>query len=377
MLIALGAQMPVGACGPAAPAPHAKPEKQPGSPAAVERAQLPPPGARPGPAEAPALQRGRALYAQMCAVCHGERGEGYRADEATALAHPDFLASASDAFIRHAIAHGRRGTTMSAWARERGGPLSGRDIDALIAFVRSWQAQPRVALDERPIEGDPKAGARIYARECVKCHGKRGVGGPNVRIGDPELFQSASAGFLRHAIAKGRSGTPMPGYADTLGASGIEDVLAYLLSVVAHAGPRPAAAASRPPPIPLGPVPLHPRGPEPVGFAAYPGTTSVDVVHAQLKRGARMALLDARAPSDYAHEHIAGAVSVPFYDPAPYVKDLPRDAWLVSYCACPHAESMSLARKLVEHGFTKVTVLDEGLNVWKARKYPMRAGRAR
>jgi cytochrome c oxidase cbb3-type subunit III len=126
-----------------------------------------------------------------------------------------------------------------------------------------------------------------------------------------------------------------------------------------------------PPPIPLGPVPLNPKGPEPQGFARFPGVTSVDVVHAQLKRGARMALLDARAPSDYANEHIAGAVSVPFYDPSPYLKHLPKNAWLVSYCACPHAESKTLAQKLTDAGFTKVTVLNEGLGVWKARGYPV------
>jgi hypothetical protein len=40
----------------------------------------------------------------------------------------------------------------------------------------------------------------------------------------------------------------------------------------------------------------------------------------------------------------------------------------------PHAESGELARKLVEAGFTKVTVLDEGLGVWKQRNYPTRTG---
>jgi cytochrome c oxidase cbb3-type subunit 3/ubiquinol-cytochrome c reductase cytochrome c subunit len=97
-------------------------------------------------------------------------------------------------------------------------------------------------------------------------------------------------------------------------------------------------------------------------------------VKGQLDRGARMAVLDARAPSDYLNEHIAGAVSVPFYDPDPYFASLPRDAWLVCYCACPHAESGQLARKLASKGFTKVTVLDEGLGVWKARKYGTHQG---
>jgi cytochrome c oxidase cbb3-type subunit 3/ubiquinol-cytochrome c reductase cytochrome c subunit len=67
-------------------------------------------------------------------------------------------------------------------------------------------------------------------------------------------------------------------------------------------------------------------------------------------------------------------VSVPFYDPAPYFAQLPKDAWLVCYCACPHAESGTLASKLQGAGFTKVTVLDEGLGVWRARHYETRTG---
>jgi cytochrome c oxidase cbb3-type subunit 3/ubiquinol-cytochrome c reductase cytochrome c subunit len=375
-LLALNAlTVALAACGPAGTTPQAKPAQK-APPAKTARPGPQPTAAAPGQSAAPAttgVPRGKELYAQMCAVCHGERGEGYKADQATALAHPDFLASASDAFIRRAITHGRRGTTMSAWARERGGPLARTDVDALVAFMRSWDTQPRVQLDERPIQGDPARGQVLYARDCARCHGAKGIEGPNVRIADRDLLRTAGPGFLRHAVAKGRAGTTMPGFEATLGERGIDDVLAYVQSVQSRA-PADDAAPRKPPPIPLGPVPLNPRGPEPIGFKAHPGTTKVDVVHAQLKRRARMVLLDARAPSDYALEHIAGAVSVPFYDPTPYLKDLPKDAWLVSYCACPHAESMTLARKLVEAGFKKVTVLDEGLNVWKARNYGVRTG---
>ena len=167
----------------------------------------------------------------------------------------------------------------------------------------------------------------------------------------------------------------MPSFERTVGAQDIEDVVVLLRSWQSKppaGGPRPAPA--RPPPLPLGPVPLNPHGPEPAGFTGHPGMTRADVVKGQLDRGARMALLDARAPSDYVNEHISGAVSVPFYDPDPYFDSLPKDAWLVCYCSCPHAESGQLARKLAAKGFTKVTVLDEGLPVWRARQYGTRQG---
>jgi cytochrome c oxidase cbb3-type subunit 3/ubiquinol-cytochrome c reductase cytochrome c subunit len=121
-------------------------------------------------------------------------------------------------------------------------------------------------------------------------------------------------------------------------------------------------------------VPLNPHGPAPVGLLAFPQTTHAEVIKAQLDRKARMALLDARAPSDYVNSHIAGAVSVPFYEPEPYFDQLPKDTWLVCYCACPHAESGTLAKKLVDHGFTKVTVLDEGLGLWSSRGYGTHTG---
>jgi cytochrome c oxidase cbb3-type subunit 3 len=319
------------------------------------------------------VERGRELYGRMCAVCHGPNGEGYRADQAPRIAHPDFLSAVTDQFLRRAIAQGRSGTTMSAWSSVRGGPLSNADVDALVALLRSWDHAPAARLDERPLTGNVARGADVYAEECARCHGERGVDGPNLHIGNPDLLASASNGFLRYAIRKGRAGTSMPGFEESLGNDRIEDLVALLRTFQRPAGPG-EGAALRPPSLSHGSVPLNPKGPPPVGFKAFPQMTSVDTVKEQLDAGARLALLDARAPSDYVTEHIAGAISVPFYDPTPYLATLPKNAWLVCYCACPHAESGQLAQRLVAEGFSKVTVLDEGLRVWKARNYPIRTG---
>lgn len=330
----------------------------------------------PKPVAAPTLSpeaaRGGQLYGQMCAVCHGASGEGYAADQAPRLAQPDFLASVSDAYLREAIANGRRDTTMSAWARIKGGPLKPEDVDAVILFIRSWQQGPSVKLDEKPLKGDARVGSELFDAQCAKCHGSRGIGGPQLQIGNAQLLRSASDGFLRNAIRRGRPGTPMPGFETTLGAQGVDNVIAALRSFApVFAEGQPATSLG---PLPLGPVPLNPKGPDPQGFKAYTDMTPADLIHDQLLRGARFALLDARAPSDYMREHITGAVSVPFYDPSPYFDKLPRDAWLVCYCACPHAESGQLAQALYAKGFTKVAVLDEGLGVWKSRGYPVTTG---
>jgi cytochrome c oxidase cbb3-type subunit III len=327
-----------------------------------------------GVVPSPQARRGEVLYARMCAVCHGPAGHGYAADQAPALANRGLLASASDDFLRNAIGNGRSGTTMSAWLRQRGGPLGVAEIDSVIATLREWQEGPRAVLDERPLAGDAARGAAVFARACARCHGADGTGGPSPHIGNFDFLSSATTGFLRYAIRGGRPGTQMPDFDSTLGDHGVDDVIALLRGWQARGATVAHPAAPRPPPLPLGPVPLNPRGPEPVSFRAFPLTTTAESIKAQFDRGARMAVLDARAPSDYLNEHIAGAVSVPFYDPDPYLAQLPKDAWLVCYCSCPHAESGTLAQKLQSKGFTKVTVLDEGLGFWKGRKYPTRTG---
>jgi cytochrome c oxidase cbb3-type subunit 3/ubiquinol-cytochrome c reductase cytochrome c subunit len=319
------------------------------------------------------VAHGRELYGRMCAVCHGANGEGYKADQAPRLAQEGLLSSASDAYLRATITYGRLGTTMSAWGKERSGPLSPEDVNALIKFLRTWQKGPQATLDESFLRGDVGLGDAVYQRECVSCHGARGTTGTAPRIGNADFLTSASNGFLRHAIRNGRPGTQMAAYAAKLRAEEIDSVILLLREWQAPPPPPPPPPPPTPP-LPLGDVVIHPKGPEPKGFKPHPQTTPVDVVKAELDRGAKLAILDARSPSDFVNEHIEGAVSVPFYDPSPYIDKLPKNVWLVCYCSCPHAESGQLAQKLASAGFKKVTVLDEGLNVWKNRHYPTAKG---
>ena len=318
--------------------------------------------------------KGATVYHRMCFVCHGSDGQGYAADHAPAIANARFLSVVTDRYLETAIGNGRGGTTMSAWSSMRGGPLGPREIASVVAFLRTSERLPKEVVDDSSSKGDPKRGATMFASLCASCHGDKGMTGPYVHIGNPDLLGSAGNGMLRATLRDGRSGTLMASYRSALGDDGIEDVIAALrlwqTQIPQGAQPAPAKA----PPLPLGPVPLNPKGPEPIGFKMQPATTPADTVKHELDRGAKMALLDARASSDYLGEHIKGAVSVPFYDVDPYVDQLPKDAWMVCYCACPHAESGNLARKLVEKGFTKVTVLDEGLGVWRSRKYPTSSG---
>jgi cytochrome c oxidase cbb3-type subunit 3/ubiquinol-cytochrome c reductase cytochrome c subunit len=313
---------------------------------------------------------GAALYGRYCALCHGARGEGYAADSAPQLANEELLASATDGFLARAIARGRPGTTMSAWDKAHGGPLADPELEAVVALVRAWQEKPVVDVARVTVTGDAQRAAPIYAERCASCHGATGEGGPYLHVANAELLASASDGFLQYAIEHGRPSTPMRAYAGELPAQSIDDLVALLRSWA-----KPVAPGDVPYPGTVGPVVQNPTGPDP-GFVVGQRYTPADVVKAALDRGASMAFVDARPPSDYVASHIAGATNVPFYEVALYREALPKDFWIIAYCGCPHAESGTVADDLLGHGFTKVTVLDEGFFVWRERGYPVRSGAA-
>jgi rhodanese-related sulfurtransferase/cytochrome c553 len=257
---------------------------------------------------------------------------------------------------------------MSAWGKVRGGPYDDAQVTGIIAYLRSWQRDPSLALPDGKVDGDVAVGKDIYGAHCASCHGASGNEGPNVRLGNAEFLDIARDSFLYHAIAEGRPGTPMRAYRQTLSDVEIRAVVALLRSWA-----KPVAPGDVPLPGSLGPIVIHPNGPEP---AFVPGQrfTPADVIKAELDRGASFGFLDARPPSDYVVSHVSGANNVPFYQAEAYAFSLPKDKWLISYCGCPHAESGSLMDALLRQGFTKVTILDEGFGVWRARGYPVREG---
>ena len=331
------------------------------------------------------LAEAERLYDEYCALCHARGGAGYAADNATRLRGQHLLRSASDAYLRVAIAEGRPGTPMSAWGREHGGPLSNRQVDLLVALMRSWQRGGAVALDERPSQGDARRGADLYAVHCAGCHGEGGEGGSGTALRNPVFQRSASDGFLRYAIEKGREQTPMPGFEGSLQPGLIEDLVAFVRALGERSSGQaatstggggsadaPAADAAIPEHPPRRGVVIFPEGP-PARFAPRDDLyVSVEQLAENYRRGARMVVADARAPGDHALGHLPGAVSVPFYEAAQWAPRLPRDGtWIVAYCGCPHAASGKLARALRDLGFRHVAVLDEGFYVWRDRGLPV------
>jgi high-affinity iron transporter len=91
-------------------------------------------------ADPAARERGRALFAKYCALCHGERGDGH-GERRSGLSTPprDFTdaawqARASPIRIFAVLREGVPGTAMASWAA-----LSTDETWDLVAFVRSLE----------------------------------------------------------------------------------------------------------------------------------------------------------------------------------------------------------------------------------------------
>lgn len=311
---------------------------------------------------------GPALYAQRCALCHGDKGQGYAADNANALGNASFLSIASDDFLRRSIERGRPGTSMSAWGVRVGGPLEDDEIDAIIKHIRGFTAAAPLDVDGARVSGEAMRAQAFYDVKCKSCHGEKGSGGEHMTVANPEFLAIASDGYLRQSIRDGRPGTPMPAFAAQLTDQVIDDLVVLIRSWQVS----PDAMSAAPPIWQPSDAIINPAGPAP----SLPDGrfVSVDVVQAALMSGARLVLADARAPTDYVAQHIEKAISVPFYEADKYLDKLPRDATIVAYCGCPHAASGALADQLEAKGFSGVKVLDEGYYVWRDRGYPVKAG---
>ena len=82
---------------------------------------------------------GKLWYDNICATCHGSKGDGYESGgTGTAIGKPGFLNKASDGFIRTTIKQGRSNTRMRGFNGSNAlANLSDQEIDDIIVYLRS------------------------------------------------------------------------------------------------------------------------------------------------------------------------------------------------------------------------------------------------
>ena len=317
---------------------------------------------------------GPALFSTFCSQCHGTDAKGYKSDHAPSLITTTFLETATDDYLTQSINLGRPGTAMAAYGKSVGGPLDPAAVTKIVAWLRS-QGKPSFAPASPPA-GDATRGEPLYAANCLKCHGNSAQRGEYVLLANPKFLALASDAFIYHAIVAGRPTTPMEAFDKKMSMQQIADVVAYIRSLQPGAAP-----AIVPLPEPTGKEPLfvNPKG-KPPAFAHLKENRFVpaDDVKAALAANAKLVIIDARPPSEWMQVHVTGAVSIPHYALAAKdaavekrIAEIPKDAVVVAYCACPHHLSGIVVDELVKRGYKHAYVLDEGILDWQRRGYPI------
>ncbi len=164
------------------------------------------PGRAPAGVAGGGVERGRELFTTHCIGCHGAEGRG---GIGNSLNSPSFQALASDDFLRQTISLGRHKTAMPASY-----DLEGGDVDALIAYIRTWAPLKHDYDSVAALlpTASPKDGAALFAVKCAGCHGAKGEGAIGSSLSAESFLTMVDDRFLYKVITEGRPGTEMPAW---------------------------------------------------------------------------------------------------------------------------------------------------------------------
>ena len=185
-------------------------------------------------AEGTPLELGQELYVQNCASCHGDFGEGgpnpARTDDVIApISSSEYLSTRGDATLRAIISQGQPNFGMSPFGLAYGGPLDDEEIDAILAYIRSWEQNPPVVLPPEVAQAPlAVSGAEIFAYVCTQCHGLEGEGlvGPSLR--DEEFQSRISDDEIFRTINLGHDATAMIGWGGVLTSDQIQQLVTFI-----------------------------------------------------------------------------------------------------------------------------------------------------
>jgi mono/diheme cytochrome c family protein len=186
------------------------------------------------------IQLGQGLFAQNCSSCHGEFGEGgpnpaNAAEVIPPISTVGFLQTRDDATIRAIIAQGQSDLGMPPFSASYDGLLSDDEIDAVVAYIRSWAANPLVIEPTQPPSPTPTpvglSAKDIYANLCAQCHGASGAGGSGPALNTSEFQQPGMEQFIFDAINLGEENTPMIAWGNILTKDQITLLVQYVLSL--------------------------------------------------------------------------------------------------------------------------------------------------
>ena len=176
-----------------------------------------------------AITAGRITFANNCQPCHGPNGAGRVGYPA--LGDDVWLWGGKLADIETTLTHGIRSSDPDA--RQSQMPAFGADgtlkpdqVEAVADYVGVWWGVV-------PASTDTKAGAQIYAENCVACHGEKGEG--NRDAGGPPLnakvhLYDGSRAFIVSQVNKPQQGV-MPNWNTRLDPATIKSVALFVHSL--------------------------------------------------------------------------------------------------------------------------------------------------
>ncbi|QBF25972.1 cytochrome-c oxidase, cbb3-type subunit III [Pseudomonas tructae] len=171
-----------------------------------------------------ALKMGGRLFASNCAVCHGSDAKG--AYGFPNLTDKDWRWGGDPETIKATIMSGRHGV-MPAWA-EVIGEQGVADVAAFVLTNLDGRSLPKEA------KADAANGEKLFATNCVACHGPQGKGTP--AMGAPDLthptafIYGSSFAQLQQTIRYGRQGQ-MPAQEAIQGNDKVHLLAAYVYSL--------------------------------------------------------------------------------------------------------------------------------------------------
>jgi mono/diheme cytochrome c family protein len=234
------------------------------------------------PADTEALvTHGKEVYAQNCASCHGQQGDGHGVCSAFLVPSPrDFTAAhykfrstalgqlPTDEDLFRIVSLGVRGTPMPPWKWL----LNDSDRWAVVEYVKTFSPRFADTNQSRSVVADfgappPRTesaiaeGKALYTKTgCVTCHGEQGLGngssapslvdltGHHISPRDFSKPSGFKAGYSAREIVRtfmtGIDGTPMPGFANVVSNQDAWK-LAYYVQTFAKPTITPIARASQ------------------------------------------------------------------------------------------------------------------------------------
>ena len=211
------------------------------------------------------VHRGKIVYEQYCALCHGEQGDGNgHYGEDTIPAPRDFRQGTfnwrstpsgslpTDADLEKTLIKGLFGTSMSSFSAS----LTHRQRLDVITYIKTFSPRFATEKPEAPITIPPEPpytvesvtrGAAIYKKvNCAQCHGDEAQGDGESADdltddwGNPIVPYDLTEGHLKcgnngsdiyRVFITGLNGTPMPSFADSISPAEAWDLVHFIQSL--------------------------------------------------------------------------------------------------------------------------------------------------